>query len=234
MEIILKLGGPRKPHMLMNGGRALHTAAVELGLPVINCKHHMSDRTTGDGTAGYNQCGSFGRYLQGMKLTDKVARKFFEWANSNFFFMFQAKEAQRIATLLLYKYILGVWLPNESGGMIEAMVKPTATLDEVEVFLGKEFKKYAGLVDCDNNEVNGGKRGNHKCINIIIWFVHYYYFKILSEFTHGSVNNPGDPMNTNGLEGTNYPFQIHANELYEVRNVVPYRMYDDDVRRLCF
>ena len=97
-------------------------------------------------------------------------------------------------------------------------MEPTATLDEVEVLLGKEFKKYAGWsANVRTTEVNGRKRGKHKCINIIIWFLHYY-FKILSEFTHGSVHNPGDPMNRNGLlEGTNYPFQIHANELYEAR-----------------
>ena len=56
----------------------------------------------------------------------------------------------------------------------------------------------------------------HKCFKIIIWFVHYY-FKILGEspFTHGSIHNAGDPLNTNGLEGTNYPFQSHSSELYE-------------------
>lgn len=57
-------------------------------------------------------------------------------------------------------------------------------------------------------------RRKHKCIKIIIWFVHYY-FKILGEFTHGSIHNPGDPLNTNRLEGTNYSFQSHANEIYE-------------------
>ena len=211
MDIIRYFGGPQIPHMLMDGGRALHATAVELCLPVKNCKHHMSDRTSGKGTAGYNQCGSFGRYLNNMALTHKKPKKFFEWTNSNFFFMFEAKEPQRIATLLLYKYILGVWLPMESKGKIKAMVAPTATLDDVERFLRNEFNKHAGMVE----SVNGQKKvGKHKCIKIIIWFVHYY-FKILGEFTHGSVHNPGDPMNTNGLEGTNYPFQKHSKELYD-------------------
>ena len=215
MEVILRLGGPEgRLLMLMDGGRALHAAAIALGYIIENCKHHMSDRSSGIGTAGYNQCGSLGRYLIAKQI-DKNARRLFEWSNQNLFFMFLAKEPQRIATLMIYKYMLGVWLPTESGGTIEAMVMPTATLDEVEEFITKEFKHHARLVAGENieiNQVNG--REKHKCIKIIIWFVHYYFI-ILGEFTHGSIHNPGDPMNTNGLEGTNFPFQSHSSELYE-------------------
>lgn len=81
--------------------------------------------------------------------------------------------------------MLGVWLPTKSGGTIEAMVKPTATLDQVEEFIRKDFKNYAGLVPGENiemNQVNG--REKYKCIKIIIWCVHYYC-KILGKFTHG-------------------------------------------------
>ena len=218
MEVILKLGGPNgRLYMLLDGGRALHAAAIELGFIPENCKHHMSDRTTGIGTAGYNQCGSLGRYLMAKQI-DKMARSLFEWTNQNLFFMFLAKEQQRIATLMLYKYMLGVWLPKESKGEIEAMVEPTATLDQVYEFIKNDFKNYAALVAGDNIEINQVNHGRekHKCFKIIIWFVHYY-FKILGEspFTHGSIHNAGDPLNTNGLEGTNYPFQSHSSELYE-------------------
>ena len=218
MKLILKLEEPGRLHSLIDGGRALHAAAIELGLLVENCKHHMSDRSTGIGTAGYNQCGSLGRYLKSMMI-EKVARMLFEWTNQNLFYMFQAKEAQRIATLMLYKYMLGVWLPIESKGEIQAMVESTATLDDVQAFLKNEFKNYAGLVESENSEINQvtGPR-KHKCMKIIIWFVHYY-FKIIGEFTHGSIHNPGDPLNTNGLEGTNYPFQIHATEIYDSKPV---------------
>ena len=50
-------------------------------------------------------------------MIEKVARMLFEWTNQNLFYMFQAKEAQttttneaqHIATLMLYEYMLGVW-----------------------------------------------------------------------------------------------------------------------------
>ena len=133
-KVILKLEGPGRLDSLMDGGRALHAAAIELGLLVENCKHHMSDRTTGIGTARYNQCGSLGRYLKSMVI-EKVARMLFEWTNQNLLYLFQAKEAQRTATLMLYKYMFGVWLPMKSNGEIQAMVKPTATLNEVQAFI---------------------------------------------------------------------------------------------------
>ena len=241
-EIVYRLGGkipsPKSPItdrnnllrfiMLIDGSPALDAASTEAGAEVINCKTHMNERKTGNGTVGINDRGSLGRYLKQKHIT-YAPRKFFEYLNSCLFFLTDSRAYSNVL-FMFYKHLLHHWLTEESKNELKALVEADASKSDVSNAMNNYIAPYVKYV-YKHDEKDGNKaptkflkretpadhvsaikkldKNLHKCERIIIWFA-AFYFPYFSKPRYGPGHIDGNPFDTNGGESLNNQFQQDA------------------------
>ena len=241
-EIIYRLGGkipsPKSPIrdrnnlfrfiMLIDGSPALDAASTEAGAEVINCKTHMNERKTGNGTVGINDRGSLGRYLK-QKSINRSPRKFIEYLNSCLFFLTDSRAYSNVL-FMFYKHLLHHWLTEESKLQLKALVEADATISDVSDAMNRYISPYVKYV-YKHDEKDGNKASTkvlkretpadhvseerklnknlHKCERIVIWFA-AFYFPYFSKPRYGPGHIDGNPFDTNGGESLNNQFQQDA------------------------
>jgi len=117
---------------------------------------------------------------------------------------------------MFYKWLLTHWITAESNNDVNIDLNRNSTLVEVYAYLKNNYSPHLHYVHGEDIPFESitipNKSIMHKCEKIVLWF-NGYYFPILSKPTFGPAHTPGDPMNTNGLEGQNglYQNDVKAN-----------------------